>query len=139
MILNRQSPAYALFTRRRILPQPAQPALLHLKSNLGRLAPPLGYKIDERGVFAWTGPVRITPEELLSTRAPVAAQPQRRFAGEWLRQQLQSGSRSQYIDRDGRATRWHLHRSSGFRNWCRPKPRIFSWFSPKENHSSPPL
>jgi len=76
---------------------PAQSALLHLKSNLGRLAPPLGYKIDERGVFAWTGPVRITPEELLSTRAPVAAQPQRRFAAEWLRQQLQSGSRSQYM------------------------------------------
>jgi hypothetical protein len=23
-----------------------------------------------------------------------------------------------------------------FRNWCRPKPRTFSWFSPKENHSS---
>ena len=20
-----------------------------------------------------------------------------------------------------------------FRNWCRPKPRTFSWFSPKEN------
>jgi RND family efflux transporter MFP subunit len=23
-----------------------------------------------------------------------------------------------------------------FRNWCRPKARTFSWFSPKENHSS---
>src|SRR5580658_9498164 len=23
-----------------------------------------------------------------------------------------------------------------FRNWFRPKPRVFSWFSPKENHSS---
>jgi hypothetical protein len=23
-----------------------------------------------------------------------------------------------------------------FRNWCRPKPKTFSWFSPKENHSS---
>ena len=43
MIANRQSPAYALFTPRPIVPQPAQPALLHLKSNLGRLAPPLGY------------------------------------------------------------------------------------------------
>jgi hypothetical protein len=43
MIPNRQSPAYALFTRRPILPQPAQSALLHLKSNLGRLAPPLDY------------------------------------------------------------------------------------------------
>ncbi len=26
-----------------------------------------------------------------------------------------------------------------FRNWCRTKPRTFSWFSPKENHSSRPL
>src|ERR1700679_1586946 len=43
MILNRESPAYALFTRRAILPQPAQLALLHLKSNLGRLAPPLDH------------------------------------------------------------------------------------------------
>ncbi len=76
---------------------PAQPALLHLKSNLGRLAPPLGYKIDERGVFTWTGPVRLTPEELLAARATGAGQPQRRFAAEWLRQQLQSGSRSQYM------------------------------------------
>src|SRR5271156_4801447 len=23
-----------------------------------------------------------------------------------------------------------------FRNGCRPKPRVFSWFSPRENHSS---
>ena len=26
-----------------------------------------------------------------------------------------------------------------FRNWCRPKPRRLSWFSPQENHSSRPL
>jgi hypothetical protein len=26
-----------------------------------------------------------------------------------------------------------------FRNWCRSKPRTFSWFSPKENHCSRPL
>ncbi len=23
-----------------------------------------------------------------------------------------------------------------FRNWCRPKRQAFSWFSPKENHTS---
>ena len=75
---------------------PAQPALLHLKSNLGPLAPPLGYKIDEHGVFTWTGPVTLTPEELLAARATGAGQPQRRFAAEWLRQHLRSGGRSQY-------------------------------------------
>ena len=29
-----------------------------------------------------------------------------------------------------------MHSLQRFRNWCKPKPRTFSWFSPKENHSS---
>jgi hypothetical protein len=31
------------------------------------------------------------------------------------------------------------HRCKHFRNWCRSKRLAFSWFSPKENHTSRPL
>ena len=76
---------------------PSQPALVQIKSNLGPLAPALGYSIEHDGVFTWTGLSKLTPEELLSARATGAGQPQRKFAGEWLRQNLQkNGSRSQY-------------------------------------------
>jgi hypothetical protein len=76
---------------------PCQPALVQIKSNLGPLAPALGYSIEQDGVFTWTGPSKLTPEELLAARATGAGQPQRKFAGEWLRQNLhENGSRSQY-------------------------------------------
>ena len=76
---------------------PSQPALVQIKSNLGPLAPALGYSIEQDGVFTWTGPSKLTPEELLAARATGAGQPQRKFAGEWLRQNLhENGSRSQY-------------------------------------------
>ena len=89
---------------------PTQPALVQIKSNLGPLAPALGYNIEEAGLFTWTGLSKLTPEELLSPRATGAGQPQRKFAGDWLRQNLQkNGSRSQYhieldSQRDGIST-----------------------------------
>ena len=39
---------------------PAQTALLHIKSNLGPLAPPLDYRIGEAGNFHWTGLSNLT-------------------------------------------------------------------------------
>ena len=83
---------------------------MQIKSNLGPLAPALGYNIEEAGLFTWTGLSKLTPEELLSARATGAGQPQRKFAGQWLRQNLQkNGSRSQYrieldAQRDGIST-----------------------------------
>ena len=74
---------------------PSRPALLQVKSNLGRLAPALGYSIDEAGCFTWTGLSKLTPEEMLA--GPIAAgQPKRKLVAEWLRQRLQNGTRSQY-------------------------------------------
>jgi hypothetical protein len=75
---------------------PLRPALLQVKSNLGCLAPALGYRIDDSGRFAWTGLSKLTLEELLSDRPTGAAQPTRKFVGEWLRQTLQNGARTQY-------------------------------------------
>jgi putative DNA primase/helicase len=85
---------------------PSQPALLQVKSNLGPLAPALAYKIDDAGNFSWTGLSKITREEMLADRPTEAGLPKRKFAGDWLRQYLQDGSKSQFTietaaDRDG--------------------------------------
>ena len=69
---------------------------MQVKSNLGRLAPSLGYTIDDTGDFAWTGPSKLTPEEVLADRPIGAGLPKRKLAAEWLRQNLLDGKRSQY-------------------------------------------
>jgi putative DNA primase/helicase len=84
---------------------PSQPALLQVKSNLGPLAPPLSYRIDDAGFF-WTGPSKLTLEDMLAIRPTGAGLPKRKFAGEWLYEYLQGGSQSQYnietaAERDG--------------------------------------
>ena len=73
----------------------ARPALLHIKSNLGPLAPPLDYRINEVGNFQWTGLSSLTPDELLADRPTGAGLPKRKFAAQWLRQYLQDGSQTQ--------------------------------------------
>ena len=85
---------------------PSQPALLQVKSNLGPLAPPLAYRIDDAGNFSWTGLSKLTREEMLADRPTGAGLPKRKFAGEWLHQYLQGGSQSQFTvetaaERDG--------------------------------------
>ena len=79
---------------------PTRPALVQVKSNLGCLAPSLGYTIDNTGafspIFAWTGPSTLTPEEVMTDRPIGAGLPLRKLAAEWLRQYLLDGGRSQY-------------------------------------------
>jgi AAA domain len=84
---------------------PSQPVLLQVKSNLGPLAPPLSYRIDEDG-FSWTGQSKLTLEDMLAVRPTGAGLPKRRFAAQWLYEYLQAGSQSQYsietaAERDG--------------------------------------
>ena len=74
---------------------PAQPALLHVKSNLGPLAPPLDYRIGEAGNFHWTGLSNLTPQDLLAARPTGAGLPKRKFAAQWLRDCLQLGRQTQ--------------------------------------------
>jgi len=74
---------------------PTQTALLHVKSNLGPLAPPLDYRIGEAGNFHWTGLSNLTPEDLLAARPTGAGLPKRKFAAQWLRDCLQPGSQTQ--------------------------------------------
>ena len=74
---------------------PAQTALLHVKSNLGPLAPPLDYRIGEDGNFHWTGLSNLTPEDLLAPRPTGAGLPKRKFAAQWLRDCLEPGSQTQ--------------------------------------------
>ena len=69
--------------------------MLQIKSNLGPLAPPLSYRIDDAGNFYWTGLSKLTREEMLADRPTGAGLPQRKFAGEWLREYLQNGSQTQ--------------------------------------------
>jgi putative DNA primase/helicase len=74
---------------------PNNPSLVQLKSNLGRLAPSLGYTIDQTGAFFWTGPSKLTPQDVLTDRPVGAGLPMRRHAAEWLRQTLCDGRLSQ--------------------------------------------
>jgi hypothetical protein len=74
---------------------PAQTALLHIKSNLGPLAPPLDFRIGEAGNFHWTGLSNLTPEDLLAARPTGAGLPKRKFAAQWLRDYLHPGSQTQ--------------------------------------------
>jgi hypothetical protein len=88
---------------------PTQTALLHVKSNLGPLAPPLDYRIGEAGNFHWTGLSNLTSEDLLAPRPTGAGLPKRKFAAQWLRDCLQPGSQTQG-HRGSRRARWCLHR-----------------------------
>ncbi len=45
---------------------PAQRALVQVKSNLGAFGPSLGYTIDDGGKFRWTGESRLTASEILA-------------------------------------------------------------------------
>jgi hypothetical protein len=74
---------------------PSQRTLLQVKSNLGGLAAPMAYKIDDAGKFSWTGLSTLTSEDLLATRPTGAGRPERRFAGEWLRRYLYDRSETQ--------------------------------------------
>jgi putative DNA primase/helicase len=75
---------------------PSRPALVQIKSNLGRLAPSLGYSIANNGVFTWSGPSKLTPEELMTDHPIGAGLPLRRLAAAWLCEHLRDGQRSQY-------------------------------------------
>lgn len=75
---------------------PAHTALLRRQSKLGPLTQPLAYAINAAGTFAWTGSSTLIPEVILADRPSGAGMPKRRFAGQWLRQYLQAGSKSQY-------------------------------------------
>jgi hypothetical protein len=79
---------------------PTRSGLVQVKSNLGRLAPSVGYTIDDTGAFScafsWTGPSKLTPEEVTAGRPIGAGLPSRKLAAEWLRQHLSSGARTQY-------------------------------------------
>ena len=74
---------------------PAQTALLHVKSNLGPLAPSLDYRIGEAGNLHWTGLSNLTTADLLAARPTGAGLPKRKFAAQWLRDHLESGSQTQ--------------------------------------------
>jgi hypothetical protein len=117
---------------------PSRPALVQVKSNLGCLAPSLGYIIDNTGAFSWTGPSALTPEEVMTDRPIGAGLPLRKLAGEWLRQYLLDGERLQLnvekaAERDGicirtlRRAKFDLgvvstkERVSGYWNWALPE------------------
>lgn len=73
---------------------PEARALVHVKSNVGRIGRTLGYAIDGEGRFTWTGECNISAADLLA--AP--AEPGDRKladAAEWLTELLKPGPREQ--------------------------------------------
>ena len=122
---------------------PAQTALLHVKSNLGPLAPPLDYRIGEAGNFHWTGLSNLTPEDLLAARPTGAGLPKRKFAAQWLRDCLQPGSQTQgsievAAERDGVciATLRRAKFDIGVRSSKDGKSGVWSWTLPLRRMST---
>jgi AAA domain len=76
---------------------PSISALVQTKSNLGPLAPSLGYRIDSMSdpPFDWIGPSKLTADDLQTGRPIGAGTPKRKLAAEWLRLQLSDGPLSQ--------------------------------------------
>jgi putative DNA primase/helicase len=116
---------------------PAQTALLHVKSNLGPLAPPLDYRIGKDGDFHWTGLSNLAPEDLLAPRPTGAGLPKRKFAAQWLGDYLQSGSQTQHsieiaAERDGVciATLRRAKFDIGVRSSKDGKSGVWSWTLP---------
>lgn len=69
---------------------PEARALVHIKSNIGRMGHTLGYSIDGEGRFAWTGESQITALELLA--APEGPDRKLTEATQWLTEKLRAGS-----------------------------------------------
>jgi putative DNA primase/helicase len=125
---------------------PSQPALLQIKSNLGPLAPPLAYRIDDAGNFFWTGLSKLTREEMLADRPTGAGLPQRKFAGEWLREYLQHGSQTQgtvetAAERDGVriATLRRAKFDLGVRSAKDGVRGVWYWSLPAAGEQQPPM
>ena len=125
---------------------PAQTALLHVKSNLGPLAPPLDYRIGEDGNFHWTGLSNLTPEDLLAARPTGAGLPKRKFAAQWLRDCLQLGSQTQgtievAAERDGVciATLRGAKFDIGVHSSKDGKSGAWSWTLPPPEDEYPPV
>ncbi len=65
-------------------------AMIHVKSNVGRLAHSLGYEISDTGEFRWTGESSITAFDLLA--APEGPDRKLTEATQWLAEKLKAGS-----------------------------------------------
>ena len=72
---------------------PEARALVHIKSNVGRMGRTLGYSIDGEGRFSWTGESQITASELLA--APEGPDRKLTEATQWLSEKLKAGSLEQ--------------------------------------------
>ena len=119
---------------------------MQVKSNLGPLAPPLAYKIDDAGNFFWTGLSKLTREEMLADRPTGAGLPQRKFAGEWLREYLQDGSQTQgtieiAAERDGVsiATLRRAKFDLGVRSAKDGVNGLWYWSLPATGEQQPPI
>jgi Bifunctional DNA primase/polymerase, N-terminal/AAA domain len=69
-------------------------ALIHIKSNVGRMGHALGYTIDHEGRFSWTGESSLTAADLLAAPAGPGDRKLAEASG-WLTEQLKTGSRDQ--------------------------------------------
>ena len=69
-------------------------AIVHIKSNVGRIGRALGYSIDGQGRFEWTGESQLTASDLLAAPAG-SSESKLDEACQWLTGVLGSGARRQ--------------------------------------------
>lgn len=74
---------------------PEARALVHIKSNVGRIGGALGYSIDGEGRFTWTGESQITASDLLAAPDAPEDRSARDDAIQWLSDLLKDGGREQ--------------------------------------------
>jgi hypothetical protein len=68
-------------------PTDTQRAIVHIKSNLAKCGPALGFRLDEDG-FTWTGRSDLTADDLLRVEVP---QPRRDVAVQFIEDELADG------------------------------------------------
>jgi hypothetical protein len=78
---------------------PSARALVHIKSNVGRLGRAQGFAIDDQGTFSWTGVSALTAGDLLAE--PTRPGDKKILqASEWLRAELADGAKEQAAIRE---------------------------------------
>jgi putative DNA primase/helicase len=70
---------------------PDEHALVHIKSNLAKAAPALGYRLGENGSFEWTGRSSLTAGDLLAPEPSGEQRTAQTVATAWLSDLLRAG------------------------------------------------
>lgn len=118
-------------------------AMVHIKSNVGRMGHTLGYTIDGDGRFAWTGESTVTADDLLAAPAG-PSESKLDEACQWLTGLLMSGMRReeeiQSLAKAEGIAKATLRRAKAALNVRSSKDRLsgpWMWSLPEDDHATP--